>query len=126
MGDLLKQMSQQISTLISHEAELAKAELRQKGKAAGLGAGMFGGAGALTFYAVGALTAAAILGLATTVDGWLAALIVGGAYLVVAGLLALRGRSKVAEASPPVPEQAIETTKADVQETKERLQEARR
>ena len=72
--ELLRDLSQQTATLVRKEMELARAELTQKGKAAGLGAGMFGAAGLLGLFAFGALTACFILALATAVDGWLAAL----------------------------------------------------
>jgi uncharacterized membrane protein YqjE len=123
---LLRQLSQQTGDLVRQEMELAKAELRDKGKAAGLGAGMFGGAGLVALYAVGALTACAILALAIVVDAWLAALIVGVAYAALAGILAMTGKKKVEQATPPVPEQAIESTKEDVEWTKQRAHAARR
>jgi hypothetical protein len=124
-SELLRDLSQQTGDLVRQEMELAKAELRVKGKAAGLGAGMFGGAGLMGLYALGALTAAAILGLAIVLDAWLAALIVGLAYGAVAGVLALTGKKKVEQASPPVPEQAIESSKEDVEWTKQRAQAGR-
>src|SRR4051794_38277975 len=126
VGELVKDLSEQTTTLVRAEIELAKAELGVKAKRAGMGAGMFGGAGMLGFYAFGALTAAAILGLATAVDGWLAALIVTGVYGALAGLLALQGKSKVAQASPPVPERALASAKEDVRYTKAQVEEARR
>ena len=125
-AELLRQLSQQTGDLVRQEMELAKAELRVKGKAAGLGAGMFGGAGVVALYAVGALTACAILALAIAVDAWLAALIVGVGYAALAGFLALTGKKKVEQATPPVPEQAIESTKEDIEWTKQRAQAARR
>ena len=124
-SELLRDLSQQTGDLVRQEMELAKAELRVKGKAAGMGAGMFGGAGLMGLYALGALTAAAILGLAIVLDAWLAALIVGLAYGAVAGVLALTGKKKVEQASPPVPEQAIESSKEDVEWTKQRAQAGR-
>jgi len=125
-AELLRQLSQQTGDLVRQEMELAKAELTEKGKAAGLGAGMFGGAGLVALYAVGALTAGAILALAIVLDAWLAALIVGVVYAAIAGILALTGKKKVEQATPPVPEQAIESTKEDVEWTKQRAQAARR
>jgi len=125
-AELLRQLSQQTGGLVRQEMELAKAELREKGKAAGLGAGMFGGAGLVALCAVGALTACAILALAIVVDAWLAALIVGAGYLALAGILALTGKKKMEQATPPVPEQAIESTKEDVEWTKQRAQAARK
>jgi uncharacterized membrane protein YqjE len=126
VGELLKELSEQTTTLVRQELELAKLELTEKGKKAGIGAGMFGGAGIVGFYAVGALTACLILALATAVDGWLAALIVASVYGAVAGVLALSGKSKVQQAVPPVPEQAVDSVKEDVQWTKSRAKQARK
>jgi MFS family permease len=125
LGELVKQLSEQSSRLARQEVELAKAELAVKGKRAGIGAGMFGGAGAFGFYGFGALTAAAILGLATAVDGWLAALIVALVYGAIAGILALQGKHKVQQATPPIPEEATESVKEDVQWAKSRARHAR-
>jgi len=126
VGELLKELSEQTTTLVRQELELAKLELTEKGKKAGIGAGMFGGAGIVGFYAVGALTACLILALATAVDGWLAALIVAAVYGAVAGVLALSGKSKVQQAVPPIPEQAVDSVKEDVQWTKSRAKQARK
>ena len=126
VGALLKELSEQTTMLVRQELELAKLELTEKGKKAGIGAGMFGGAGIVGFYAVGALTACLILALATAVDGWLAALIVAAVYGAVAGVLALSGKSKVQQAVPPVPEQAVDSVKEDVQWTKSRAKQARK
>src|SRR3954453_15428168 len=124
-ADLLRQLSDQTTTLVRQEIELAKLELAEKGKRAGIGASMFGGAGVLGLYALGALTACLILALSTAVDGWLAALIVALVYGAVAGVLALRGKNKVQEATPPVPERALDSTKADVQTAKQRAKAGR-
>jgi MFS family permease len=125
VAELVKQLSEQSSRLARQEVELAKAELAYKGKRAGIGAGMFGGAGVFGFYALGALIATAVLALATAVDAWLAALIVTVVLGAIAGILALQGKSKVQEATPPVPEQATESVKEDVQWAKTRAQRAR-
>jgi uncharacterized membrane protein YqjE len=124
-SELLKQLSDQTTSLVRQEIELAKLEVREKGKKAGAGAGMFGGAGVFGLYAVGALTATIILALATFLPGWVAALIVTVVYAAIAGVLALRGRSKVKDAGPPIPAQAVETTKEDVRWVKTRAQSAR-
>jgi hypothetical protein len=125
-AELIKQLSEQSSRLARQEVELAKAELAIKGKRAGVGVGMFGGAGVFGFYGFGALMAAAVLALATAVTAWLAALIVAAVLAAVAGVLALQGKSKVAQATPPVPEQATESVKEDVQWAKTRARSARR
>ena len=125
IGELLKQLSQETTTLVRQELELAKAEMAEKGRKAGKGAGMFGGAGAAGLLALGTLTAALVLALDTAMEAWLAALIVGAVYAAVAGLLALGGRREVQQATPPVPEQTLETVKEDVQWAKTRTPSAR-
>ena len=123
--ELMKDLSDQTTTLVRQEIELAKAEMTAKGKQMGIGAGAFGGAALVGLYAVGPLTAAAILALSTAVDGWLAALIVGLVYAAVAGVLALVGKNKAQAGSPPVPERAISSTKEDVEWAKTRAKAAR-
>ena len=125
LAELVKQLSEQSSRLARQEVELAKAELAYKGKRAGIGAGMFGGAGVFGFYGLGALTAAAILALSLAVSGWLAALIIAAVYGAIAGILALQGKNKVQQATPPIPEEATESVKEDVQWAKTRAQQAR-
>jgi MFS family permease len=126
LADLARQLSNQTTELVRHEVELAKAELRVKGKRAGVGAGMFGGAGALGLYALGALTAAIIAGIAEALPVWASALIVAALYGAIAGILALRGKKKVQQATPPLPEETVQSVKEDVRYTKQRAQEARR
>jgi len=125
VGDLLKLLSEQTSTLVSKEMELAKAELAEKGKKAGVGAGMFGAAGLFGVFAFAALTACLIAVLDTAMPLWAAALIVAAVYAAVGGVLALRGRTEVRSATPPVPEQAIESSKEDVQWAKQQAKSAR-
>jgi uncharacterized membrane protein YqjE len=114
LGELLKQLSEQTTRLVHQELELAKAELTQKGKQAGTGAGLFGGAGALGLAALGALTACFILALNAVMPAWLAALIVAVVYGIIAFVLVKQGQAKMKAAGPPVPEQTIETVKEDV------------
>src|SRR5215204_4562880 len=118
VGELVQQLSQQTATLVRGEIRLATVELQEKGKKAGMGAGMFGGAGVVALYGVGALIAAAILGIGTFLETWIAAVIVGAVLLAVAGVLALTGKKQVEQAGPPVPEQAVESAKRDVDEVK--------
>jgi uncharacterized membrane protein YqjE len=114
-GDLVKQLSEQTSTLVRQEVELAKLELTEKGKQAGVGAGILGGAGLVAMLGIVALTAALIAGLAEAMDVWGAALIVGVVYIAVAGMLVLLGRDRVRRGMPPKPEETIETVKEDVE-----------
>jgi len=125
MADLVKQLSEQTSHLVRAEVELAKAELAEKGKKAGMGAGMFGGAGLFGVFGFAAVTTAIIALLATAMDTWVAAVIVAVVYFAIAGIAALLGKKKIKEATPLAPEQAIRTTKADVDVTKARVKEAR-
>src|SRR5512132_2613820 len=125
LAELTKRLSDQASTLAQKEVELAKAELAIKGKRLGLGAGAFGAAGLLGLYALGALIAAAILALAIVLDAWLAAVIVAAGLGATAGALTLIGKRKVEEGAPPVPEEAMESTKADLEHTKRRVKEER-
>ena len=121
LGELLKQLSEQTTRLVHQELELAKAELTQKGKQAGQGAGMFGGAGALGLAALGALTACFILALNAVMPAWLAALIVAVVYGIVAFVLVKQGQARIKAAGPPVPEQTIETVKEDVEWAKTQM-----
>jgi uncharacterized membrane protein YqjE len=120
VGDLVQQLSQQTAALVRQEMRLAQVELQEKGKRAGIGAGMFGGAGLVALYGVGALIAAAVLLIGTALEPWLAAVIVGVVLLAVAGVLALLGRKQVDQATPPKPERAIESVQRDVAHVKER------
>ena len=116
LPELLKQLAEQTQTLVRKELELAKAEMTQKGKRAGVGAGMGGSATVLALGAFGAFTARLIALLATALDHvWLAALIVTIVYAAIAAVLALQAKKKFQEAAPAAPEQTIETLKEDAQ-----------
>jgi uncharacterized membrane protein YqjE len=126
IGELLKQLSQETTTLVKQELDLAKAEVAQKGQQAGKGVGMFGGAGVLGLLALGSFTAFLIMLLDGAMPNWAAALVVTAVYAAIAGVLALQGRNKVKEATPPVPEQAVESVKEDVQWAKTQTQSGKR
>src|SRR3954452_22548834 len=125
-GELLRKFSEDATTLIRKEVELAKAELTEKGRKAGKGAGMFGGAGLFGGGAFATLTAFLVLVLAEAMDAWLAALIVTVIYGAIAAVLALQGKQKVHAAGPQQPEQTIEPVKEDVQWAKRQAASARR
>jgi len=118
IGTLVAQLSSDVSRLVRDELQLAKVELKDKGKEAGLGIGLFGGAGTVALYGVGALVAAAILGLATAVPAWLSALIVAVVLFAVAAVAALLGKRHVAQATPPMPEHAVENVQEDLEALK--------
>jgi uncharacterized membrane protein YqjE len=125
-GDLVKQLSEQTTTLVRKEIELARAELTEKGRVAGQGAGMFGGAAVAALLALGTLTTMLLVLLDKAMDLWVAALIVTVVYGAIAALLAMTGRDRVKEGMPPAPEQTVETVKEDVQWAKSQAKSARR
>jgi len=126
IGELFGKLSAETSELIRQEMELARAELTAKGKEAGKGAGLFGGAGAVGLLAAGAITAGIILLLDLAIAVWLAAIIVGLVYAGIAAVLALQGRDRLKRATPPVPEQTVDTVKEDVAWAKTRARSAQR
>jgi len=124
-AELVKLASEQISHLVRDELRLAQLELARKGKHAGIGIGLFGGAGFVALYGLAALAATAILALALVLPYWLASLIVAVALFLVAGIMALIGRSQVKRASPPMPEQAVSSVKQDIDTVTEAVKESR-
>jgi uncharacterized membrane protein YqjE len=119
-GELVQQLSEQVSRLIRDELRLAQLEMTRKGKRAGMGLGMAGGGGLVGLFGVGALVACVVLALALVMAAWLAALVAGAGLLLIASGLALLGRRQLQRATPPVPAAAVDSVKADVQEIKER------
>ena len=119
IGELVSRLSKQVSQLVRDELRLALAELQEKGKRAGIGAGLTGAAGVIALFGLGALLVAVIAALALVLPVWAAALIVGGVLLLLAGGLALAGIGQVKRATPTMPEQAIASTKRDVETVKE-------
>jgi uncharacterized membrane protein YqjE len=117
-SELVQKASEQISRLVKDEIALAKAELTEKGKHAGIGVGLFGGGGVLALYGVGALFATLIIVLDLFLELWLAALIITVVLFAGAGILALLGKKQVTKAVPPEPTDAIASAKADVDEVK--------
>ena len=124
-AELMRELTDQTTALVRKEIALAKVEMAEKGKKAGAGAGMFGAAGLFGVGAFAAITACLIWALSTLVVGWLAALIVGVAYIAIAGVLALSGKKQVKQATPPVPERAVDSTKEDLEWLKTRAKSGR-
>ncbi|GAA1592415.1 phage holin family protein [Actinoplanes couchii] len=125
-AELVQRASEQLSRLVRDEITLAKAELAEKGKRAGIGAGLFGGAGVLAMYGVGAAIATGVIALDLILPLWAAALIVTVLLFAIAGVLALLGKKQVEKAVPPEPSAAIESVKADVDEVKHAVKERSR
>src|SRR5215472_4587765 len=118
-GQLVKQLSEQLSRLVRDELKLATVEMTGKAKTGARGAGLFGGGGIAAFYGAGCLIACAVIALAGVLRPWLAALIVGVALFAAAGVAALAGKSQFKKATPPMPSQAADSVKADVEKIKE-------
>ena len=119
VGDLLKQVSGEASTLMRQELKLASAEMTGKAKELGAGAGMFGGAGYVLHLASIGLMLCLIFALATAMAPWLAALIVTVVFVAIAGALAFIGKKRIEKAGPPIPEEAIESVKQTIETVKE-------
>ncbi len=126
IGEVASQLTHDLSLLVRQEMQLAKEEMRQKGRIALPGLGMIGAAGVVALCAAGAVTAFVVLVLATFLDEWLAALLTGLALGAVAAILAVLGKERVEDAGTPVPEETIETVKEDAQWMKERARSGRR
>ncbi|HUR14901.1 MAG TPA: phage holin family protein [Mycobacteriales bacterium] len=118
IGELVSRLAEETSALVRDELRVAQLEMTRKGRYAGLGAGLVGAAGLVAGLALACLVAAAVLGLATALPGWLSALLVGAVLLVGAAALALVGKREIAEALPPVPEEAIAGVRLDLEALK--------
>ena len=125
-SELVQRASEQITRLVRDEIALAKAELAEKGKHAGIGIGLFGGGGVLAMYGVGALIATLIVVLDLFLPLWLAALIITVVLFVVAGILGLIGKNQVTKAVPPQPTEAVTSVKADVDQVKHAVKDRSR
>jgi uncharacterized membrane protein YqjE len=119
-GELVKQLAEQVSVLVRDELKLAQLEMTRKGKQAGLGTGMLGTSGLVALYGVACLLACVVIALSGVVAAWLAALITGVVLLAASAAAALLGKGRLQKASPPVPDQAVGSLKADVEEIKKR------
>lgn len=116
VGELVGQATEQISRLVRQEVALAKEELAEKGRRAGRGGGLLGAAGAVGYAGLLALSATGAAALSLVLPVWAAALIVTGVLFALAALLAATGRAQLRRATPPTPEEALGSVKADVEE----------
>jgi uncharacterized membrane protein YqjE len=125
IGELVKDLASQTSTLVRQEIKLAQAEVTEKGKVAGKGAGMLAGAAVAALLGLGALTTVLIVALDGALPLWLAALIITVLWLIVAAVLANAGKKALQASTPPAP-QTVETVKEDIQWAKTRTGSAPR
>ena len=119
IGELVKALAGQTSTLVRQEIKLAQAEVTERGKLAGRGAGLYAGAATAALLMLGALTALLVIALDSAMPLWLAALIVTVLWGIVAAVLAQAARTSLRTATPPAP-QTVETVKEDIQWAKTR------
>jgi peptidoglycan/LPS O-acetylase OafA/YrhL len=119
VSELVQRASHQLTELVRGELRLAQAEMKEKGQRYGKSGGLFGGAGVVGFLMLQALVATAIAALAVPLPVWAAALIVAAVLGAIAGVLALSGKKQAGRATPPLPEETIDSVKADVAEIKE-------
>ncbi|MFD9962195.1 phage holin family protein [Amycolatopsis sp. NPDC058986] len=118
VGELVSDLTDELKRLVRDELRLAAAELRGKGKHFGRGAGLVGAAGLIAVFGAATLVAAAVLALALVLPGWLAAVIVGAALLLVAGFAGLAGKKQVGRAAPPIPEDTVGSVREDIETVK--------
>jgi uncharacterized membrane protein YqjE len=113
-AELVKLASEQISQLVRDELKLATTEMKEKGKHAGVGAGLFGGGGVLALYGLAGLFTTIVFLLDLVMPLWAASGLVTLVLFVGAGVLALLGRKQVKQATPAMPERAVSSVKQDI------------
>jgi uncharacterized membrane protein YqjE len=118
LGQLTGELSQQVSRLVRDEIRLAQVEMKDKGKRLGRGAGLMGAGGLIALFGVGCLVAAAVLGLDLAWPTWLSAIVIGAILLIIAAIVGATGRKQMREGTPPMPREAMESTKEDIEALK--------
>lgn len=104
LGEIVSSVTQDISTLIKQEMDLAKTELKQEVSKAGKGAGLLGGAGFAGYFTLLFLSFTAIWAIDEGLELWLSALIVTVFWAIVAAVLALTGKKAIQESNPQLPQ----------------------
>jgi hypothetical protein len=117
LGEIIGNISDDLSQLFRQEVELAKAEIRQEAAKAGKAAGMLGGAGFAGYLAVVLLSFAVVFGLSNVMDAGWAALIVAIVWGAAGAILFVNGRKKL-KTVDPVPRRTAETLKEDARRLK--------
>lgn len=115
LGQLTGDLSQQVSRLVRDEIRLAQVEMKDKGRRFGKGAGLMGAGGVIALFGAGCVVAAAVLALDLVWPTWLAAVVVGVVLLIVAAVVAAKGRSQMRRGAPPMPSEAMKSTKEDIE-----------
>lgn len=117
LGQLVSDASRDLSAIMRSEVALAKAEVKAEATTAVMGGAMFAVAGVVAFLAVILLLFAAVYGLVEAgLDRWLSFLIIAVVLLIIGGILALIGKSRLSKLSKP--ERTMRTTKETVETLK--------
>lgn len=118
LGELVANLTKQMSTLIKGEVDLFKAQLAEKGQKFGIAAGLLAGAALLALFGLAVIITTVILALALVLPAWLAALIVGVVLFLIAGGLALVAKKQI-DAAKEIEPQVVDGIKQDVSIVKE-------
>ena len=121
-----KKFAADLRELVRLEIALAKSELASKGKHAAIGVGLLLVALLTVFLLIATLVTAAVLAFALVIPGWAAALVVAGLLLLVTGACVVIGIQALRSAVPPLPKQAIQSSKENIEWLKARLKSARK
>jgi len=114
IGELFGRVTSDLSTLVRQEMQLAKVEIKQEVRTAGKAGGLLGGGAFAGYVALLFVSVAIALLLALAMPNWLAFLIVGVLYGIVAAVLLAKGKQEMAKVDP-VPQQTVQTLKEDVE-----------
>jgi uncharacterized membrane protein YqjE len=121
-GELVSRAAAQISTLVRDELALARAEMMEKGKRAGMGGGLLGGAAVFALYGLGLVLALFVVLLDLVWPLWLAVLVVALVVFLVAAAAAYVGRAQLKRAVPPLPSEAVAGVSQDLDVVKHAFQ----
>ena len=126
VAELTKELLRNASQLVRREIDLAKLEVTEKARRLAVGIALVAVGGVILLVMLGALTATAILALATTLDAWLAALIVTVVAGVLGAIVLLLGITSLKRGAPPVPDQTVDSVKEDIAWVKTRAKSGTR
>ena len=113
IGEIVSDVTEDLTTLFRQEIDMAKTELKEEGTRAAKGAGMLGGAGLAGYFTVLFLSTTLMFVLDEFLELWIAALIVTVLWGIAAAVLAVIGKKKLQASNPQLP-QTQETLKEDV------------
>ena len=115
MPEALKQFASDVLVLVRQEIELARAEMTEKVKSAGVGAGILSGSALAAIFTLASLTGLVVIALSLVLPLWASMLLVTVLWAGTTAILGLLGKKKVADAAPFLPEQTIANVKEDIE-----------